>query len=178
MTRRAFLKSHRPRDSPPTLVPDQKGDPKLFPPARPTTRRRAFHLARMSCGAPLQNRSVPAIVAAVALYLRDLREAHSFVTNVLSASALRFDRVGSDENPPSALPCRALSAGCFGIGRDVGAHAQLQVVARVHSRLRVPHPSRAESLSGIVMGYAIESAVNLIRKHPEGPKVIEGKPPL
>jgi hypothetical protein len=32
--------------------------------------------------------------------------------------------------------------------------------------------------SGIVRGYAIESAVNLIKKHPEGPLVTEGQPPL
>jgi hypothetical protein len=32
--------------------------------------------------------------------------------------------------------------------------------------------------SGIVQGYSIESAVNLIKKHPEGPKVAEGQPPL
>ncbi len=32
--------------------------------------------------------------------------------------------------------------------------------------------------SGIVSGFAIDSAVELIKKHPEGPQVTEGQPPL
>jgi hypothetical protein len=32
--------------------------------------------------------------------------------------------------------------------------------------------------SGIVRGYAIESAINLIKNHPQGPVVTQGQPPL